>query len=326
MNDQHIALSKFSYQIKFALNTYKPHGLSISKFKNVFIGGLGGSGIGGRLVKSIFADEFPVPVECVADYTLPKYVDENTLVILGSYSGNTEETLAMYEEVKKRNCTVTILTGGGKILKLAEADNIHINLLENGFQPRMALGFSLTFLILTFAELIGKDVRSQLEEIANTVEDPKVYQEEATSIFQSIKSKVANKIIVLTDGYFEPVGLRFSQQINENAKHECFQNTIPEMNHNVIESYYGQLESIFILIDSNKHPRVSARFDFIRNLLEVENNKVINIPVEEADIKSVYEIIFMLDWLSLYIADFRKVDSLNVPNIMSLKEFLESVN
>lgn len=326
MNDQHVALSKFSYQIKFALNNYKPHGLNISQFKNVFIGGLGGSGIGGRLVKSIFADEFPVPVECVADYTLPGYVDENTLVILGSYSGNTEETLSMYEEVKKRKCTTTILTGGGKILKLAEADNIHVNLLENGFQPRMALGFSLTFLILTFAELMGKNVRSELEEVANIVEDPKVYQEEATTIFNSIKSKVSNKIIVLTDGYFEPVGLRFAQQINENAKHECFQNTLPEMNHNVIESYYGQLESTFILIDSNKHSRVSARFDFIRNLLEVENNKVINVPVEVADIKSVYEIIFMLDWLSLYIADFRKVDSLNVPNIMSLKEFLESVN
>ncbi len=326
MNEQHIALSKFGYQIKYAVENYKPHGFQISDFNNIFIGGLGGSGIGGKIVKAIFQHECPVPVECVADYVLPAYINEKSLVILGSYSGNTEETLAMYEEVQKRNCKVTILTGGGKLLKSAQTDNIHHNIIESGFQPRMALGFSLTYLILTFSELLGKDANRELLDIAETVNSPKIYQEEAKTIFESIKSKLKNKLIVLTDGTLEPIGIRFAQQINENAKHECFQHSLPEMNHNVIESYYGQLESIFFLLDSQQHPRVSSRFEFISNLLEVEYNKVIHVPVDDASYKSIYELIYMLDWLSIYIADFRKVDSLNVPNIMSLKEFLGTVN
>lgn len=326
MNEQHVALSKFGYQIKYAVEHYQPHGLSVSNFQNIFIGGLGGSGIGGRIVKSIFSKECTVPMECVADYSLPAYVNEKTLVILASYSGNTEETLAMYAEAKSKHCTISILTGGGKLLKLAEQDGLHHNIVESGFQPRMALGFSLTNLILLIGELLEKDLKAELLEVADLVSTPKVYQDEATSIFESIKTKLKNKLVVLTDAFFEPIGIRFAQQINENAKHECFYHTLPEMNHNVIESYYGQLETIFFMIDSNRNNRVSSRFEFLSNLLEVEYNKVIQIPVEETNLKSVYEIIYMLDWLSIYIADFRKVDSLNVPNIMSLKEFLESVN
>ncbi len=322
-NPQHEALKKFSYQIQYAIGNYKPHGLNTSAFRNLLIGGLGGSGIGGRIVKSIFADSFPLPVECVADYSLPGYVNENSLVILASYSGNTEETLQMYEEVKNRGCKLLILTSGGTLGKLAAENNIHTYHIEPGFQPRMALGFSLTYLIQIFAELAGKDVKPELEELVNLFADTSMFEEEAAQIFESVKPKLKNKLVALTDGPFEPVGIRFAQQIQENAKHECFNHVLPEMNHNVIESYYGQLETIFLFIHAQQNNRVASRFEFLDNLLAVEYNKIVNIISDEFSIKTVYETIHMLDWLSLYIADHRKVDSLNVPNIASLKEFLE---
>ncbi len=322
MNEQHEALKKFSYQIEYALTNYKPHGLTTSQFNNIVIGGLGGSGIGGQIVKSLFATEMILPVECISDYHLPAYVNEKSLVILGSYSGNTEEILAMFEEVKERKSYLLILTAGGKLKELAIENKIHFYQIETGFQPRMALGFSLTYFIQIFAELIGTTKNNELKEAAQKVTEVTIYQAEATSIFESVKSKLKNKLVILTDGAFAPIGIRFCQQIQENAKHECFQHVLPEMNHNVIESYYGQLESVFLLIDSQQNERVSSRFEFLGNLLEVENNKVVTIPVDHFNIASVYEIIFMLDWLSLYIADYRRVDSLNVPNIMSLKEFL----
>lgn len=322
-NPQHEALKKFSYQIQYAISHYKPHGLSASSFNNILIGGLGGSGIGGRIVKSVFADSFPLPVECVADYTLPGYVNRNTLVILASYSGNTEETLQMYEEVNKRGCRLLVLTSGGTLGKLAAENNIHTYHIEPGFQPRMALGFSLTYLIQIFAELAGKNIHAELENLVSTFSDTSVYEEEALEIFESIKPKLKNKLVILTDGHFEPIGIRFAQQIQENAKHECFNHVLPEMNHNVIESYYGQLETIFFFLHAQQHSRVASRFEFLNNLLEVEYNKIVNIPAEDFTIKTIYETIHMLDWLSLYIADHRRVDSLNVPNIASLKEFLE---
>lgn len=325
MNPQHEALKKFSYQIEFALSNYTPHGLNLSNYTNIIIGGLGGSGIGGRLVKNIFMDQLPLPVECIADYTLPAYVNQKSLVLLGSYSGNTEETLAMFDEVKKRGCDMLILTGGGKLGALATEHGIKQYFLEPGFQPRMALGFSLTYLVQIFAEFMQKDVTTELQQIAAKVKNTEPYEEQMSNLFETIKSKISNKFIVVTDAYFEALGLRFAQQIQENAKQEAFTHVLPEANHNVIESYYGVVPSIFFFIDSGRNERVSARFEFLTNLLEVENHKVINMSVEEFNLHAIYEINHRLDWLSIYVADARKVDSLNVPNIASLKEYLDQV-
>jgi glucose/mannose-6-phosphate isomerase len=326
MNAQHEALRKFSYQINYAIQNYTQHGLNASQFNNIVIGGLGGSGIGGRIVKSLFANEFPIPVECIADYNLPAYVNEKSLVILASYSGNTEETLTMYTEVKKRGAKMLTLSTGGKLKEMAIADGIYFLQVESGFQPRMALGFSLTMLVQLMAELIGKNIKEELASLSTAFSDTTEYERRANSIFQEIKNKTKSKFIVLTDGPMEPAGIRFSQQVQENAKHECFQHVLPEMNHNVIESYYGTLDSVYFLIDSMQNERVTSRFEFIGGLLEVENHKVINLNMKDFSYKSVYEMIYLLDWVSIYVADERGVDSLNVPNITSLKEFLEQVN
>ncbi len=325
MNEQHEALKKFNYQINFAVNNYTSHGLKAGNFSSVLIGGLGGSGIGGRIVKTIFMDEFPIPVEVVADYTLPAYVNEKTLVILGSYSGNTEETLTMFEEVQKRGSTIIILTSGGKLAELAKEHQLKTYQLEPGFQPRMALGFSLTYLVQVFAELIEKVVTSDLQTIATYFDDCTPYMEDGMQIFETIKQRSKLKFVVLADAQFEGVATRFAQQIQENAKHECFVHVLPEHNHNVIESYYGTLDTVFFFLNSNSNERVAARFEFLTGLLEVENHKIVELGVEQFTLASVYETIHRLDWVSLFVADSFKVDSLNVPNIKSLKEFLEQV-
>lgn len=325
MNEQHEALKKFSYQINYSIDHYKPHGLKATDFNNIIIAGLGGSGIGGQFVKAFYTNEAPVPIQCVADYHLPAYANEKTLVIAASYSGNTEETISIFNEASARGCKILTVTTGGKLKQLAEAGNVYLLQVESGFQPRMALGFSLTYLILLVGELLGKDLKEEMKNVAQAFEDHQPYFEEASALFETIKSKAASKFVVLTDAPCEPVAVRFAQQVQENAKHECFVNTLPEMNHNVIESYYGVLHSVFFLINSNQNDRVSARMGFLSGLLEKENHKVINIELDQYNWLSVYETVYRLDWLSLLVADHRGVDSLNVPNIMSLKEYLEQV-
>src|SRR5687767_11733674 len=90
-------LATFSQQIEFAIDQYRPHGFNVNEFDNVLLCGLGGSGIAGRIVKNYFLDGFPLPVEVISDYVLPAYVGPRTLAVMCSYSGNTEETLAMYD-------------------------------------------------------------------------------------------------------------------------------------------------------------------------------------------------------------------------------------
>ncbi|MBP9186902.1 MAG: hypothetical protein KBG11_07400, partial [Bacteroidia bacterium] len=200
--------------------------------------------------------------------------------------------------------------------------NTYLLPIETGFQPRMALGFSLTYLILLIGELIGKDYKAELTEIANTVSNSENYHQEADVLFHEIRSRIKSKFVVLADGIMEPIAVRFAQQIQENAKHECFVNVVPEMTHNVIETYYNTLDTVFFILNSYTNERVDMRFDFLRGLLEVENHKVIALDFDEHNLLNTYELIHRLDWLSLLVADERRVDSLNVPNIMSLKEYL----
>jgi glucose/mannose-6-phosphate isomerase len=325
MNPQHEALKKFSYQIDYAINNYSNHGLSVNQFQNILIGGLGGSGIGGRIVKNLFADTCSLPIEVVADYTLPAYVNKNTLVILASYSGNTEETLSLFNAAKERGCTMLILTSGGKLGTLAAENNLKTYHIEPGYQPRMALGFSLTYLILIISDLLGTNKTEELKNVASLFTDTTAYKVEAMQVFEAIKQKSKSKFVVLSDAELEAVAIRFAQQIQENAKHECFTHVLPEHNHNVIESYYGQLDSVFFFLNSNSNQRVTSRFEFLHGLLEVEYNLVIEIELQQVTLANIYETIHRLDWLSLLVADHRKVDSLNVPNIASLKEFLDKV-
>ncbi len=322
MNEQHEALKKFSYQINYAVNNYKPHGLKATDFNNIVIAGLGGSGIGGQIVKAFFLNEMPVPVNCLADYSLPAYANEKTLIIAASYSGNTEETISVFNDANNRGCKILVLTTGGKLEDFAQSNTTYTLKIEGGFQPRMALGFSLTYLVMLMGELIGKDYKDELSNIASTLADTELYHSEAEAMFQEIRSRIKSKFVVLADGLLEPVAIRFAQQIQENAKHECFVHALPEMNHNVIESYYDTLDSVFFVMNSNQNERLNMRFDFITGLLEVENHKVLTMQLEQYNLLSVYELIHRLDWVSLMVADERRVDSLNVPNIMSLKEYL----
>lgn len=325
-NPQHEALKQHTAQVRYALSQYTPHGLKAEQFKNIVIAGMGGSGIGGQLVKNVFASSCTLPIITVAGYNLPAFASKDTLLILGSYSGNTEETLDIFEQGIERGCTMLGLTSGGKLQEKCEQHQLKYYLMQAGFQPRMALGYSLTFLLLILGELTGREVKTEIEEASAYIDGSNELKDYAAKIFEEIKSKANTKFIIVTDNEYEALGIRFAQQIQENAKHEAFVHVLPEMNHNVIESYYGSLQSVFFFIHSHAHERIDARFEFLTNLLEVENHKVVHFITESFGIRQVYEMNYVLDWLSLMVADHRRVDSLTVPNIASLKDFLDEVS
>jgi glucose/mannose-6-phosphate isomerase len=317
------SLDLFTGQINYVLNSYKPHGLNIGAFRNVIMGGLGGSGIGATIAKTWFSSSFPVPIEAINDYHLPQYADKHTLVILNSYSGNTEETLNMYAEAIDKSCTVLIIASGGKLLELAKENNHHYNVLETGYQPRMTIGYGLSFLLLTLGELIGEDLKSDLEEVVSHFEENREGQKaSAQRIFNFFKSSLDKKFVILADQAFAPVGLRFCQQVNENAKLEAFWHPVPECNHNVLESYVGRLQTNFIMLYSDLNQRVAARFDFMISHLEVDNNKVLPLFVPEYTLLSVFDMIYRLDWVSVMMANELHAPLMEVPVITNLKEYL----
>ena len=164
------SLKEFSTQISYVLENYENHGFSSSNYQNVVLGGLGGSGIAANIVRNWFFDKGNLPVETVNDYFLPAYVNEKSFVVLNSYSGNTEETLSMYEDAKKRGCTVVVLSSGGEITKLGEANGQRVYPLKGGFQPRQTIGMGLSYLLLILGDFFGTDLSAEIADIATKLD------------------------------------------------------------------------------------------------------------------------------------------------------------
>jgi len=325
MITHHSSLESFYEQLEYVQKNYTSHGLKATDFSNVFMGGLGGSGIGATITKAQFIQRFPVPVEVVNDYYLPAFVNEKSLVILGSYSGNTEETLSMFEEALARKATIVIVTQGGQLMEKAKEHGLTYYTIEGGFQPRMALGYSLGFMLRIFADLIGEDVDEAMQMAITTLQDKDRLKGAAESLQKKFQSTLNRRYTIICDAAFYGVAVRFAQQLNENSKMEAFVSMLPEANHNVIESYYGQLPSNFVVLNSNTNDRVSARFDFVIALLERENNKVAVFETESVDIPTLFEITYILDWFTINITEPLKVDPMEIANIISLKDYLSEV-
>ena len=109
----------------------------------VVVLGMGGSAIGADLLRGIAARQHKPLIFVHRDYTLPAFVDESTLVVASSYSGNTEETLTAFGQALKSRCKKLILTGGGELKALAEKADIPVFKINHVSAPRAALGYSL---------------------------------------------------------------------------------------------------------------------------------------------------------------------------------------
>ncbi|RYD78177.1 MAG: SIS domain-containing protein [Sphingobacteriales bacterium] len=315
-------LATFPRQIQFVLKNYERHNLKISDFDNIIICGLGGSGIAGRFIKTSTFLNFPVPIEVVSGYEVPAYAGPRTLAIQCSYSGNTEETLSMYAASKQKGAKMLCIATGGKLEELANQDNIQFYRAEKGYQPRMALGYPLTYLFLIFDELTGTNNGAELENAARILSNEKEYIDQATELLEQVKPHFPKKFVVITDYAGSATGLRFCQQLQENTKIEAFLVELPESNHNVIESYYGKLDSIYFFINTHSNPRTDLRFTFIRDLLEGSGDVIFDIDFDAKNLTEMLQKVYVLDWLTLLLADHAGKVSSDIRNINALKNYL----
>lgn len=315
-------LAQFSDQIDYAIKNYHAHGKKINEFKHIVISGLGGSGISGKIIKSYYINKIDIPIETVSDYQLPKFVNSDSLVILCSYSGNTEETLSAYADAQLKGATCIALTVGGKLAELAEKDNVPVYRAVGGYQPRVAFGYPITYLFLIFSELLGLNIDAELQGIINTVSNVDDYKRRSEYIKDQFKSSIRNKYVIIASPDMEGLAIRFAQQVQENAKLEAFVVVIPEANHNVIESYYQKWDSNYIMLNSGGNKRINLRFSFIKNLLESYGSFVHEMDTKALTMEHMYDTVFIMDWLSIQIADEVSAVSNQIKNIIDLKNFL----
>jgi len=300
----------------------------IGKYNKILIIGMGGSAIGGDFARTIFENDISYPIYVLRDYSIPNWVDEKTFVIVSSYSGNTEETLSAYNQCLSKNCFSIAISTGGELSKIAISNNVGIIKLPSGFQPRAAVGYSISILLLLFIEigLIDKKNQENLELIIKNKLGEK-YIDKA----KDIANKIFNTfpIIYSGGGYMEILATRLRGQLAENSKILSYQSTFPEHNHNEIEGWSQNCEnmnshfSIIWLKDKNDTHYINKRIDIVQAIIDDYPKQQLTIEVSgELILERVFAMIHMVDWVSFYLAILYNVNPSPVNNISKLKALM----
>ncbi|NLW92127.1 MAG: bifunctional phosphoglucose/phosphomannose isomerase [Syntrophomonadaceae bacterium] len=318
---------EYSLGLEFTLSsTYK------SDYRNLVISGLGGSAIGGDIIRSYASSRLNIPVVVNRDYDIPAFVNQDTLFVAASYSGNTEETLSSYCKARERGANILCITSGGELALMAAADGFGLVQIPGGLMPRAATGYLFGALILAL-ESIGlfSGVRAELEE---TVALLKVLREEfkpgiaaPSNQARDIAARLKNGIPVIwgTAGISETVALRWKTQINENAKCPAYYNIFPELNHNELvgfETPAGILSqtSIIILQDAQDNERVQKRIEITSSVIKDQVKDIINIRSRGASyLARFFSLAYLGDYVSVYLADEYGIDPTPVAVIDYLK-------
>lgn len=302
--------------------TLKNKNLNIN---NVLIAGLGGSGIGGSIIADVFAPQINIPILISKDYSIPNFVNKNTLVIASSYSGNTEETIYAVKKALKMNAEVAIITSGGMLKEIAEKNNLNKIYIPGGHPPRAMFGYSFTqlFYLLNHYNVIDLSFVAEFKKsISLLVKNEKNIKDDALVLAKNLYKKTP--VIYVAHG-FEGVATRFRQQLNENSKMLCWHHVIPEMNHNELLGWRVNVDNLAVV--------------FFRNELDNKRNKIrieINKEVVKKHTKDVYEVIsrgdsviqntlyhiHFGDWVSWYLSELNDVDAIEIDVINYLKKEL----
>jgi len=323
-------IANFPQQMREAITIGENAQLSASKNKiqNVLITGLGGSGIGGSVFSQIVDKEIKVPVLVNKDYFIPSFVNENTLVIISSYSGNTEETVQAMEAALKQNAKICCVTSGGKIKEMAEANGCDMILIPGGNPPRSCFGYSFTqlFYIFDFHQLISTNHRA---DVAATVElldkEQATIRNKARAVAESLVGKMP---VIYCEARYEGVAVRLRQQINENSKMLCWHNVLPEMNHNELVGWTEAHPEVVVLMfrSEDDYSRTQKRMEISKEVFLKYTPNYIELPSKGTTQlqRSIY-LLHLGDWISWYVSEIKNIDATEVNVIDYLKGSLANI-
>lgn len=308
---------------------------SYRTISHLVISGMGGSAIGGELLLDYTRNDINIPLVVNRHYSIPRFVNQKSLVFVCSYSGNTEETLQAWEEARKRRAKLIVVTAGGKLGQEAKANKIPTILLPFIGPPRSALGYSFFPLLIILQKL--KLIPNRNREI-----------EEAIAVLHGLKDKYVPEcprpenlakqlaerlyhylpVIYGSQDTTSAVVSRWRGQFNENSKTYAFSNVIPEMNHNEIVGWEHSREltknfQVIILHDPVDSPRVQKRQEITRLILEKNAAGIVEITGEGNSLLArMFSLIYLGDFVSFYLAILKGVDPTPVASIDFLKKSL----
>ncbi len=310
--------------------------------KNIVICGMGGSTYGTRIIKSLYdsAAMTKIPIELANNYWLPGYVGENSLVILSSYSGDTQETLSTAKEAKEKGAKIIGLTSGGELATFLNSNNYTsyiFNPIHNpSAQPRIGAGYMVMGLIGMLAKLgiipVGSD---EVEKIIEFLQNQNSLFNENVTLNNNTAKQMAvnleNKIpVIIVADFLEGAAYAIRNPFHETAKQFALYFAIPELNHHLMEglTFPNELKSLlqFIFIRSTMYDKRNIK----RMTLTQEIIKNNNIPSETITLSGysaltqVFEFTQWGSWVTFYLAMLHGIDPSEIPWVDYFKKNLSA--
>jgi len=319
-------IANFTSQINDAIAIGRKADLTPQHYdiRNVVVAGMGGSAIGGNLVSELVHDKMKVPITICKDYHLPEFVNEHTLLICCSYSGNTEETLHALEAGINRMAKIVCITTGGSMKLIANKAGLDCIMIPGGMPPRscMAYSFIQQLYVLFHYRLVDLGFEIGLQGAVKLLnKEEKRIQKLAQKIAKKINKKIP---VIYSAANMEAVSVRFRQQLNENSKVLCWHHVIPEMNHNELVGWTEKGKyAVLVLRNETDYERIQLRMKIAKDIIEPNAKSYIEIYSKgNNEIERSLYLIHLTDWVSYYLAELRKVDATEVQVIEKLKNSL----
>ncbi len=302
--------------------------------RSIVVLGLGGSAIGGDLVRTLVQEECPLPIMIHRDYSLPAFVGPETLVIASSYSGSTEETLITAQAALGVGASLIAITTGGELAKWAEKNKLSLIRFSYASQPRAAIGYSFS-LVLGILYRLGwiADKTPDMREAIAVVESWQAEIRETVPAARNEAKQIAQWLwgcipVIYGAGHLSEVARRWKGQFNENAKAWASFEQMPELNHNAVLGYKSpkilqEKMRVIMLRSSLDHPRNERRFQVTEEILRQQG-----IPYRVVQARGQSRLAHLLstvhlgDYVSYYLAMLYETDPTPVGDIIYLKERL----
>ena len=296
----------------------------VGEFKNVVICGIGGSALPANILNSLVTPKVPIYIH--RDYNLPAIVNEDSLVICISYSGNTEETISALQQTIDKNITAIGIATGGKIEKMCEEHNIALAKIPAGIQPRSATGylFSALTTILTNCNIID-DISNDILATATELEKiSPALEKEGKALAKKLDKKIP---VVYASNRLKAAARIFKIKFNENSKIPAFYNYFPELNHNEMVGFTDKKKAsnlyVLIIKDKNDHERTIKRMDLLAKILKKQGVKNSFIETKEGTFMfRLFAILLLGDWTSYYVAINNKTDPTPVEMVEEFKRLM----
>lgn len=307
------------------------HSLTFSEnyedVSNITIFGMGGSCISGDLLKSYLYEKSELPIIVNRNNILPKFINDKSLCVFISYSGNTYETLSCYKQASDKNAKCIVITSGGEIQKLAHQNNHKIvDIQSKDKMPRAAVGDLFYSLIGVLAKI--QKLNINLDEVRNSfsilknIRKEQNYNNNSTMLEMAKLSKGKNIVVFGISPLTEFIALRWKTQLNENSKQTAIYNSFPELTHNeIVNLAQTDLKNYFIIVLRDKNEsdfikkQINATLDIL-NGATIENISIDSDSFFERQISLVY----LGDYFSIYFALLNEINPTPIDSIMKLKE------